>query len=141
MIHSSFINSRPLGEGETYLNCRVENKTSHLITFLFSLSPHTNQYYCFDGNSDRGFPALSSPMMRYFSSLGGFSLSDYNKFWDGCTSMFSALPPYFLRHFDASTHLSLSSPGLLQNCNSYTKKVYSRLLHFFPISYINLPNV
>ena len=139
MIHSSFINSRPLGEGETYLNCRVENKTSHLITFLFSLSPHTLSH----GNSDRAFPTLhiSYPMMRYFSSLGGFPLSDYNKFWDGCTFMFSTLPLYFLRHFDASAHLSLSPPGLLQNCNSYTKKVYSRLLHFFPISYINLPNV
>jgi len=137
MIHSSFVTQ--FGEGEPFNSCRRNGQGFYASHPPFSLSPHTLSH----GNSDRAFPTLhnSSPMMRYFSSLGGFSLSDYNiTHWDGCTFMFSK-PPYFFRHFDASAHLSLSPPGLLQNCNSYTKKVNSRLLHFFPISYINLPNV
>lgn len=139
MIHSSFVTQ--FGEGEPFNSCRRNGQGFYVSHPPFSLSPHTLSH----GNSDRAFPTLhnSYPMRNYFmSSLsGGFPLSDYNKFWDGCTFMFSTLPLYFLRHFDASAHLSLSPPGLLQNCNSYTKKVYSRLLHFFPISYINLPNV
>ena len=137
MIHSSFVTQ--FGEGEPFNSCRRNGQGFYVSHPPFSLSPHTLSH----GNSDRAFPTLhnSSPMMRYFSSLGGFSLSDYNiTHWDGCTFMFSK-PPYFFRHFDASAHLSLNPPGLLQFCNSNTKKWYNRLLHFLRLSYINLPNV
>ena len=138
MIQSSFINSKPLGEGETSFvsHCRKNvDGTGFFVSHPpFSLSPHL-----YHSNSDRGFHALSSPMMRYFSSLGSFSLSDYNKFWDGCTFMFSALPPYFLRHFDASTHLSLalSNQNCNKKCNSYSQKENMGLLQNLPYYYIN----
>ena len=146
IIHASFMR-HGCGEGETHLS-RVLDNASHPF-LLSSLSPHTQKNY--NGNSDRGFTTHLPLEDHFYSSFGGFTLSDYND-WSGCTIMFSKPPQSFFRNMSASTHLSsyffcyvnlyyLKLCYLLQNCYSYTKLRCRRLLHTFAISYLNLSNV
>ena len=105
-----------VGEGETsIMSSRKEDGKGFLASHPpFSLP--TKPY----GNSDRGF----STRFLLCSSLGSFTLSDYNSTHrDGCSPHYSSLPPCR----NASTHLSLTYKTVCHKLFKGLKNVVSVL--------------
>ena len=131
-MNQAFFKTQTIGEGETSNNfvshCRKDGKGFYVSHPPFSLSPNIS--LCFDGNTDRGFLA-SSPMIYSYSN-GGFTLSDYNVGWVGCTP-----PPFIL----LSPHYGIASNSLSLTYKSVCHKLYKGLKNVFSVLTSNLQSL